>query len=124
VILNTSKPQELVWGSFILRGKEVITVVVMMNDDRLDLYVLYVILKILYEKSMKSTVSLMDLFNSYRELTGVKISYERFKKHVEYASKTGLIEAKGERPQILYLTKKGIDFIFLMERIKELVGIK
>ena len=98
--------------------------VVTMNDDRLDLYVLYVILKILYEKSMKSSVSLMDLFNSFRELTGVKISYEKFRKHIDYAFKTGLIEAKGEKPKVLVLTKKGIDFIFLFERIKELVGIK
>ena len=96
--------------------------VVEIGGSRIDYVVLYKLLKILYEKSMSSYVSVFELFNEYRKVSGVKVSYEKFRHHIDYAKEKELIEVRGERPQVLVITKKGIDFLFLFDRIKELVS--
>jgi hypothetical protein len=91
-------------------------------DPKIDLIMLYKLLRIVYERSMSSEVTLTSLFNEFRNREGIKVNYLTVKKHIEYAVSKGLVEVRGKRPSTLTLTKKGIDFLFLFDRLKELVS--
>ena len=50
-----------------------------------------------------------------------KVNYYTIKRHIELAVEKGLVERTGTRPTKLKLTKKGIDYVFLFERLSELI---
>ena len=87
-----------------------------------DYALLYSLLRIVYEKQLAGqSVGLKDLWLEYRDRTGIKVNYYTIKRHVELAVEKGLLERTGTRPTKLKLTKKGIDYVFLFERLSELI---
>ena len=80
----------------------------------IDIVVLYKLLNIVYEKP---GVSLTELFKMYREREGVKVNYNKVKKHIEYAEIKQLVEVEKGKPARIKITKKGVDFLFLMNRV-------
>jgi len=95
---------------------------VRVGSRRHDLVLLYDLLRILYEKQLASEqLTLKDLWLEYRARTGVKVNYYTVKRHVDLAVERGLVEKAGTRPALLKVTKKGIDYMFLFERLSELI---
>ena len=95
---------------------------VRMGGSRYDLVLLYHLLRILYEKQLASEeLALKDLWLEYRTRTGVKVNYYTVKRHVDLAVEKGLVEKAGTRPALLKVTKKGVDYMFLFERLSELI---
>ena len=87
-----------------------------------DYALLYTLLRIIYEKQLAGqTVGLRDLWLEYRDRTGIKVNYYTVKRHIELAVEKGLVERTGTRPTKLKLTKKGVDYVFLFERLSELI---
>jgi hypothetical protein len=98
-----------------------IRAVVRIGNNRYDYALVYDLLKIVYERSLQSQhTSLRKLFEEYRARKGVKVNYYTVKRHAEFALKCGLLEKRGVKPAVLVLTKKGVDYIFLFERLLEL----
>lgn len=89
------------------------------RHGEIDLVILYRILKIAYEKP---GISLTELFRQYRERTGIKVNYTIIKRHIEYARDKGLLDVKGEKPASVFVTKKGVDYMFLISNIANLLG--
>ncbi len=95
--------------NIILRGA-----LVSIEKMEIDIVVLYKLLNIIYENP---GISLTELFNRYRQREGVKVNYNKVKKHIEYAELKGLVNVKKGKPARLEITKKGVDFLFLMNRV-------
>ncbi len=94
-------------------------IIVSIEKQDIDIIVLYKLLKIIYENQ---NISLTDLFKKYRETEGVKVNYNKVKKHIEYAALKELVEIKKGKPTRLSITKKGIDYMFLMSRVLSVLG--
>ena len=53
-----------------------------------------------------------------------KTSYATLSKYIDFLEEKGLIESKGRKPRLIYITKKGIDYLFLISQIERLIGVK
>ena len=51
-------------------------------------------------------------------------SYATLSKYIDFLEEKGLIESKGRKPRLIYITKKGIDYLFLISQIERLIGVK
>ncbi len=80
----------------------------------IDIVVLYKLLNIVYENP---GISMTELFKRYRQKEGVKVNYTKVRKHIEYAEIKGLVNVRKGKPASIEITKKGVDFLFLMNRV-------
>lgn len=86
---------------------------------RYDPYLVYAILRIAYERG---PVSVRELFEEYRTRTGVRISYYKFRTHMEYAVSKGLLQVSGVKPAYLSVTEKGKLYIVRFESLLSLLS--
>jgi len=97
-----------------LRNYNMVGKLMSIEAMEIDIIMLYKLLAIAYENK---GISLTELFKMYREKEGVKVNYSRVKKHIEYAEIKKLVEIEKGKPTRIHVTKKGIDFLFLMNRV-------
>ena len=79
-----------------------------------DLDVMYRIL-LAVKESPKGYMNLTDIVKT------VKISYSTAEKYIEVLKKYGLVDERIGRERRIYLTRKGIDYIFLYTRLLALM---
>ncbi|MCD6085188.1 MAG: hypothetical protein J7J20_06600 [Desulfurococcales archaeon] len=85
----------------------------------IDVIVLYRLLKVIYENS---NISMTELHKLYIERFKKKVNYTIVKRHIEYATEKGLVEVTGGKPARLTVTKKGIDYLFLISQVAHLLN--
>ena len=54
----------------------------------------------------------------------VKISFANANKYLTILEERGAIESKGEKPKKFYISKKGINFLYLLERAVNELGLR
>ena len=101
-----------------LRNYNMVGKLMSVETGSIDVIVLYKLLRLIYENE---GISLTELFKRYREKEGVRVNYNSVKKHVEYAVLKGLVRLEKGKPSRLFIEKKGIDYMFLMNRV--LIGV-
>ena len=98
---------------------EIVGKIMSVKERTIDIVILYRILKLVREVP---NASLTELFKTYRERYGVKMNYNIIKRHIDYALGKGLIEKKGYRPSMIVITKKGIDYLYLLSQVENLLN--
>jgi len=86
--------------------------------EEIDVVTLFRILKIIRENP---GVSKTELFSKYREKYGVKVNYNKIKTNINYAVRKGLVEVKGSKPARLGVTRKGLDYLYLLMSVERLL---
>ncbi len=99
--------------------RNIVGVFMSVKFGSIDVIILYRLLKLIYENEGISPTKLHEV---YRTKYGVKVNYNVIKRHVEYAASKELISISGGKPAMLKITKKGIDYMFLMSQIEKLLG--
>jgi len=51
-------------------------------------------------------------------------SFATLSKYVDFMEEKGLIESRGKKPRRIYITKKGLDYMFLISQIEHLLESK
>jgi len=85
----------------------------------IDVVTLYRLLKLIYENP---NLSMTELHKMYIERYKRKVNYNIVKRHVEYATEKGLVKISGGKPTKLEITKKGIDYLFLITQVERLLN--
>jgi predicted transcriptional regulator len=70
----------------------------------------------------KGSMSYSELWESYRERCKQRVNYEIVRRHIDYMERKGLITIEKGKPNLIRVTKKGLDYVFLVSRIEALLG--
>ena len=80
-----------------------------------DLIIIYRVLKFIKEHEGCSVKDLVD---------GVGMSFGTASKYLDFLREKELVEVKGLKPKRLYVTRRGLDFLFLMSQLENLLGTR
>jgi predicted transcriptional regulator len=109
----------VVLGSSALKVTRV-TGVVVVDGVRVDLVVLRNMVK-LYIDHGELTVS--QLHSLYKQVYGVKLSWQTVRAYHMLLTQRGLVECRGERPRLCTATRRGRDFVLAVDAALGALGL-